>query len=154
MDMSYYNVFSQPVPQAQLPQQAQNNNLRLTVEQLQAQQQQLHQPQSNAYTDGVNLLQNCSLFTRDKIASDQRFLNADKNFENVISQFIYAQVIPAVMQTAEGQTAAENWYQTLRQLKAEYDEGELERERAREQLLSDPVVLARLAELKRSKEGA
>jgi len=155
MDMGYYGLFQNPLLTATQPQQFQQpqNNLRLTVEQLQAQQQQ-QKPQSNAYTDGVNLLQNCSLYTREKISTDRRFQNADKQFENVISQYIYAQVIPSVLQTNEGQIAAENWYQTLKQLKAEYDESELEKDRAREQLLSDPVVLARLAELQKIKEGS
>ena len=126
-------------------------NTRLTIEQQNyLQQQQQVAPQNDPYTSGMTILSQCSDFVKSKIMQDYRYRQIDNECEMLVKQFIYASVIPQVLNTQGGRIAFERWENSIKQLKQDYSPEEakmIENMQNVQALMNDPVVMERLREL-------
>lgn len=158
-------IHSDPMPllsqTTNVPMQSMPMNTKFTLEQQYAQmqnqlqqyqqpQQQYQQPQyqqSDPYTSGSEMLAQSSELIRQKISRDQRYLEADRDCEMGVKQFMYSNVIPQYLQTPSGRLTFERWEAVIKELRQEYSNEEVAITNQMQTLMQDPVVLARLREL-------
>lgn len=103
--------------------------------------------ESNPYNDYVNVLNSCSDVTKEKIITDGRFSAAYAQCEGYLKEYLYAQVIPQVLETQPGRIAFEQLYLISKNLKDEFSQKDRQKEKQLELLMQDEVVLKRLQEL-------
>jgi len=148
MNDSYNSAVRNPI--LQVPQYYSPDTTRLTLEQEYnriANKMAPQQNQQNAYTDYVNCINSCSDVTRGRILEDERFSEIYARCESYLKEYLYAQVLPYVLETQQGRVAFEQLYTTTKALKEEYTQRDLQKEKQLELLMQDEVVLRRLQEL-------
>lgn len=110
-------------------------------------------PPSNPYNDYVNVINSCSDVTKEKILTDERFVSTYNQCEACLKEYLYAQVIPQVLDIQGGRMAFEQLYLVTQKLKEEYSQRDKQKEKQLELLMQDEVVLQRLQELQAAQQG-
>lgn len=123
---------------------------KLTLEQQYqdlSRQMQSQQVMADPYSEYQQVLGSCSDLTREKIAADPRYVQIYTECDNAIKQYLYAQCIPAIIQTQEGRIIFEKLCDITKRLKEDNAKQEADRDRVIEKLLQDELVQERLKEM-------
>lgn len=110
-------------------------------------------PPNNPYNDYVSIINSCSDVTKEKILTDERFVATYNQCEGCLKEYLYAQVIPQVLEIQAGRAAFEQLFLVTQKLKEEYTQRDKQKEKQLELLMQDEVVLQRLQELQASQQN-
>jgi DNA-directed RNA polymerase specialized sigma54-like protein len=144
MDYAYQLAARNPILQIQQPYSPETT--RFTMEQ---EYNRLRAPQTSVYSDYLNVMNSCSDVTKGRITSDERFAASYAQCEMLLKEHLYTQVLPLVLESQDGRIAFEQLYNVAKNLKDEYTQRDVQKEKQLELLMQDEVVLKRLQELQK-----